>query len=165
MKKPTNEHMNYAKRIIRYIRGTIKFILVYENGKKSAVIHGYSDSDFAGDVGDRKNTSGQIFFLGSMGISWSSSKQKIVALSSCKAEYIAVTDAACQGIWLSRLIGELIGHEINPVTVKVDNQSTIILSKNPVHHSRTKHIDTRYHFIQNCVDYKKIFLNFVRASD
>ena len=92
---------------------------------------------------------GKYFFLGSMTISWTSSKQKIVALSSYEVGYIAGYDAACQGIGLSHLIVELRGSEINLLKTKVDNQSTITPSENPVHHSRTKYTDTRYHFARS----------------
>ena len=71
-------------------------------------------------------------------------KQKTVALSSCKAEYIAATSATCQGVWLNRLISELKGVEERPMKLLVDNQSVITLSKNPIHHNRTKHINTSF---------------------
>ena len=67
---------------------------------------GFSDSDLAGDVDDRKSISGSAFLLGSNLVTWVSQKQRVVALSSCEAEYIASANAACQGIWLSRLLGE-----------------------------------------------------------
>ena len=81
---------------------------------------GYSDSDMAGDVDDRKSTSGVLFFLGKSPVSWQSAKQKVVALSSCEAEYIAATMAASQGVWLSRLLADLTGEEETPATLKVD---------------------------------------------
>ena len=83
-----------------------------------------------------------------MAISWSSQKQSIVALSSSEAEYIAATTTTCQAVWMNRLIGELMNNEELKVKLMVDNQSAITLSKNLVHHNRTKHIDTRYHFIR-----------------
>ena len=85
--------------------------------------------------------------MGSSIVSWGTLKQKTVALSSCEAKYIAATTATSQGIWLNRLINELKGVEDKPMKFLIDNQSMITLSKNPVHHSRTKHIETRYHFI------------------
>ena len=103
---------------------------------------GFSDSDLAGDVDDRKSTSGSVFLLGSNLVTWVSQKQKVVALSSCEAEYIASASAACQGIWLSRLLGELLGIQAPKVKLLVDNKAAIALSKNPVHHDRSKHIDT-----------------------
>ena len=83
-------------------------------------------------------------------------KQKTVALSSCEAEHIAATLATCQGVWLNRLISELKGVEERPMKLLMDNHSAITLSKNPVHHNHTKHIDTHYHFIRQCVEEKWI---------
>ena len=101
-----------------------------------------------GNVNDRKSTSGVLFFLDRSPISWHSAKQKVVALSSCEAEYIAATTAACQGIWLSRLLAELTEAAEAPATLRVDNKSAISLCKNPVHHDRSKHIDVRFHYIR-----------------
>ena len=97
-------------------------------------------------------------------MTWQSQKQKIVALSSCKSEYVAVTTAACQGIWLSRLLGEFRETETGAVKLKVDNKSAISLAKNPVMHDRSKHIELRYHFIRDCVEKKKIELEFVETE-
>ena len=90
--------------------------------------------------------------------------QKTVAFSSCEAEYIAATSATYQGIW-NRLISELNGVEEKPMKLLVDNQPAITLSKNPVHHNRTKHINTRYHFIWQCVEEKRIEVAFVKTED
>jgi hypothetical protein len=75
----------------------------------------------------------------------------VVALSSCEAEYIAAAVGACQGVWLSRLIAELTGRKLQKFRLPIDNKSAIELSKNPVYHERSKHIDTRFHFIRECV--------------
>ena len=147
MEKPSHEHLNAVKRVIRYVKGTADYGLLYKKGESNSELIIYSDSDFAGDVGYRKSTSGHIFFLGGMSISWSSQKQSIVALSLCEAEYIAATGATYQALWVKRLISELKHEEQKGVKLMVDNQSAITLSKNPVHHNHTKHIDTRYHFI------------------
>ena len=76
----------------------------------------------------------------------------IVALSSCEAEYVAATTTTCQGIWLARLIGELMNEEMISMTLMVDNKSAIALSKNPVFHNRSKHIETKFHFIRICLE-------------
>lgn len=87
-----------------------------------------------------------------------------MALSTYEA-YIAVTAAACQGLWLNQLISELRGEAEEALKLLVDNNLAIIISKNPVHHNRTKHIDIRYHFIRQCVQEKKIALEHVRTED
>jgi hypothetical protein len=81
-----------------------------------------------------------------------SNKRKVVALSSCEAEYIAAGSGACQGVWLARLLKELLGSESGAPVLKVDNKSAIDLSKNLVHHDRSKHIEVKYHFIRECVE-------------
>jgi hypothetical protein len=126
---------------------------------------GYSDSDLAGDVDNRKSTSGSVFLLGTSLVTWGSQKQRVVALSSCEAEYIASANAACQGIWLSRLLGGLLGIPTPQVKLLVDNKSAIALSKNPVHHDRSKHIDTRYHFIRDCVERGDVDIDHVSTAD
>ena len=118
---------------------------------KTALL-GYSDSDHGADVDGRKSTTGVLFFLGENIITWQSQKQKAVALSSCKAEYIAAVTASCQGVWLARLLAELKGEEADAVTLKIDNQSAIQLSKNLVFHDRSKHIDVKYHYIRECIE-------------
>ena len=97
-------------------------------------------------------------------MSWQSAKQKIVALS-CEAEYVAAAGAACQAIWLSRLIEELLGRDDGATRLCIDNKSAIALSKNPVFHDRSKHIELRYHFIRQCVDDSSIDVLYVRTSD
>ena len=129
------------------MKGTLNFILRYLKCQLRDTLIGYSDNDFAGDMDDRKIISGHVFFMGSSIVSWDSLKQKTIVLSLCEAKYIAATTATCQGIWLNRLIYEIKGVEEKPWKLLVDNQSAITLSKNLVHHSRTKHIDTRYQFI------------------
>ena len=84
-----------------------------------------------------------------------------MALSSRESEYVAAATAACQGIWLSRLLAELSNGEAEQVVLKVDNKSAIALAKNPVFHERSKHIELKYHFIRDCVEAKKIELEFV----
>jgi len=153
MEEPTTEHLAAVKRILRYVAGTLDYGCRYTRKKqKEAELIGFSDSDLAGDLDTRKSTTGVIFFLGDNIITWQSQKQKVVALSSCEAEYIAGTTAACQGVWLARLLGELKGKQEGASTIFIDNQSAIALSKNPVFHDRSKHIDVRFHFIRECVE-------------
>ena len=129
-------------------------------------ITGYSDSDFAEDINDRKSiTSGQIFFMGGLPITWNLVKQRVVALLTCEAEYIEVSSAACQSLWISRLISELVLVKENSVKISVDNKSALELTRNHVHHSRSKHIDTRHHFIRDCIEEGLIKLEYVTTED
>ena len=165
MEKPTTEHMAAVKHILLYVKGTLNLGCVYEKKEGILELIGYSDSDLAGDTDDRKSTSSLIFFLGSNPISWCSQKQKVVALSSCEAEYIAACAAACQGVWLGRLLADLLKTEVKKVVLKIDNQSAIALSKNSVHHERSKHIDTRFHYIRDCVESGMIEIQHVCTED
>jgi hypothetical protein len=119
----------------------------------------------AGDPDDRKSTSGTLFFFGECPMSWQSQKQKVVSLSSCQSEYMAAATAACQGVWLGRLLGDLLGSPPLVANLLVDNMSAIQLCKNPVFHDRSKHIEVRYHFIRGCIEDGTITVEFIGTED
>ena len=112
-----------------------------------------------------KSTLGYIFCLGTKPISWSSKKQKTVALSSAEAEYIATTDAACEAVWLRRILSDMQHKESTPTIIMCDNMSAIAMTKNPVFHSRTKHIEIRHHYIRNLVQKEEIKIEFVNTIE
>jgi hypothetical protein len=165
MENPSVSHWALVKQICRYVQGTLSFGCIYRKGEGEPVLLGYSDSDHAGDINDRKSTSGVIFFLGNNIVSWSSQKQKAVAQSSCEAEYLAAGAAATQGVWLSRLLGELKGKSPAKFNLLVDNMSAIALIKNPVHHDRSKHIDIKYHYIRKCYEDGMLDAQHVRTEE
>ncbi|GJT25495.1 hypothetical protein Tco_0895432 [Tanacetum coccineum] len=111
-----------------------------------------------------KGTTGIIFYYGESPISWSTQKQATVALSSCESEFIAATAAATQALWLKRLLSRLTHSDEEKITILVDNKSAIALMKNPVFHERSKHIDTKYHFIRECVERDDIQVEFVSGD-
>jgi hypothetical protein len=164
MEDPRQEHMAVMKHLLRYVAGTIDYGLAYTRGDAEFQLVGYNDNDMAGDVDDRKSTSGILYFLGGSPIAWQSQKQRVVALSSCEAEYIAGAAAACQGVWLRRLLQDVVGAGVPAPQLKMDNQSAIALSKNPVLHDRSKHIDTKFHFLRECVDGGEVRLAFVSTQ-
>ncbi|BBN68061.1 transposable element gene, partial [Prunus dulcis] len=106
MEKPTELHYQAAKRVLRYLKGTVDYGLFYKKGKSNELV-GFSDSDYAGDLEDRKSTSGHVFMLSSGAVSWSSKKQQVVTLSTTEAEFIAAASCACQAVWLRRILEEL----------------------------------------------------------
>ena len=114
--KPSKQHWTAIKRIFRYLKGTSNFGLLY-NGNASPSCVGYSDADWAGDVGDRKSTSGYMFLFGGTAISWKSSKQTSVALSTTEAEYVALAAAAQEAIWMQQLFSELLNTNIQETTI------------------------------------------------
>ncbi|RVW66685.1 Retrovirus-related Pol polyprotein from transposon TNT 1-94 [Vitis vinifera] len=148
MASPTEMHLQAAKRVLRYLKGTVDLGVFYQkegNGELMA----YTDSDYAGDVDDRKSTSGYVFLLSEGAVAWSSKKQPVVTLSTTEAEFVAAASCACQGVWMRRVL-EKLGHSQGKcTTVLCDNSSTIKLSKNPVMHGRSKHIDVRFHFLRD----------------
>ncbi|KAL8101414.1 hypothetical protein AgCh_033340 [Apium graveolens] len=161
MEKPTVKHQQAIKHILRYVRGTIDHGLVYKNERNEKFLIGFSDSDLAGDVVDRRSTCGMCFYLNKSLISWASQKQRVMALSSCETEYMAATTAACQSIWLQGLLEEISGQRVGPVILHVDNRSAMELMKNPVQHGRSKHIDVRFHFIRECIERGKLVVKYV----
>nr|CCI55340.1 PH01B019A14.9 [Phyllostachys edulis] len=165
MQRPTTEHQQAVKRILRYVAGTSDYGLHYPRCPGAAHFIGYSDSDHAGDIDTSKSTSGILYFLGKCPISWQSVKQQVVALSSCEAEYIAATTASTQALWLARLLGDLLGRDAEAVELRVDSKSALALAKNPVFHERSKHIRVRYHFIRSCLDEGSVRANYINTQD
>jgi hypothetical protein len=158
MQRPTTEHQQAVKRIIRYVEGTLDHDLYYLRCPGEAHIVGY---DHAGDINTSKSTSGILFFSKCL-VSWQSVKKQVVALSSCEAEYTAASTASTQALWLVRLLGDLLDRDTEAVELRVNSKSALTLAKNPVFHERSKHIRVRYHFIRGCLEegsFKACYIN------
>lgn len=165
MEEPRSSHLLAAKRILRYIKGTATFGLMYPSEQSHEELRGFSDSDWAGNPDDRKSTTGFVFYFGDTTFTWTSKKQPIVALSSCEAEYIAAASGTCHAVWLRKLLKELRLQQCSPTKFFVDNKSAIALAKNPVHHERSKHIDTRFHFIREQIKAGEIELVYIQSKE
>ena len=139
--------------------------LVYTQFGGEEILVGYTDSDLAGDLVERRSTGGMTFYLNGNLITWWSQKQKTIALSSCESEFMASTTAAQQALWLRNLISEISNKEPTAITLFVDNNSAIALMKNPVFHGRSKHIDIKYHFIRECVERGEIIVKRVGTNE
>ena len=148
MERPTEMHLFAIKRILRYLKGTANYGILYKK-EKEVKLTGWSDSDYAGDVDDRKSTSGYVFMIGESAIAWSSKKQPIVTLSTTEAEYVAAASCLCQGIWLRRILHHLNEEQKKATIIQYDNNSSIKLTKNSVMHGRCKHIDVGFHFLRD----------------
>lgn len=144
MNEPKRSHLLAAKRVLRYVKGTVNFGIWFpaDTGRNKDELKGFSDSDWCGDKLDRRSTTGYVFQFQGAPISWISKKQPVVALSSCEAEYIAGCYAACQAVWIDSLLNELGVNIQRPIKLMIDNKSAINLAKNPVSHGRSKHIET-----------------------
>eukprot|EP00253_Pinus_taeda_P029949 PITA_29949 len=132
---------------------------------KVVKLQGFTDVDWAGSPSDQKSTSGGIFNLVSAVVSWYSRKQRSVALSSAKAEYMAASQATCEAIWMQKILVGLFDQRMDPIVIYCDNQSCIKLSKNPVFHDRSKHIDIWYHHLQDCVVKRIMLLQYVSTKE
>lgn len=167
MENPTEMHLLAAKRILRYLQKTPELGLYYKKGEQSDLM-GFCDSNYAGDQDDIKSTSGYVFLLGSEAVLWSSKKQSIVTLSITEAEFVAATSCACQAIWLKKILEELKFSRImsdEPIAIYCYNSSDIKLSKNPVLHGRSKHIDVKYHFLRDLAKNGTIDLIYCKSEN
>ena len=160
MSKPGKEHWIAVKRVFRYLHGTSDYGLCYQGRPgldKVLDIHGFVDVDWAGDLDQRRSTSGYVFNLFGGAVSWMSKKQSVVALSTTEAEYMATTHASKEVVRLQRLCSSM-GLIQGAIRIDCDNQSAIFLAKNPAYHSNTKHIDVQYHFVRDMIEDKKVLL-------
>jgi hypothetical protein len=162
MQRPMTEHQQAVKRIICYVAGTLDHGLYYPRCPGEAHLIGYSDSNHAGNIDTSKSTSGILFFFGMCPVSWQSVKQKVVALSSCEAEYIAASTASTQALWLVQLLGDLLGRDTGVMKLRVDSKSALTRAKNPVFHERSKHM---YHFIRGCLEEGSIKAGYINTKD
>ncbi|GKC05160.1 transposable element, partial [Tanacetum coccineum] len=145
MAHPGKEHWNAVKRIFRYLKGTSDAGLIYDC-EHEYLVAGYSDSDYDADLNARRSLTGYVFTIRNSVVSWKATLQPSVALSTTEAKYIALTEAAKEGIWLKDFIEDL-GFPQDRATVFCDTMSAF-LAKDQVYHDRTKHTDVRYHFIR-----------------
>ena len=160
---PTTRHWTGVKRILRYLKGTSDLGLHYTSSDVDDLI-GYSDSDWAGNLDDRRSVSGYMFMLCGAPISWMSKKQTSVALSTAEAEYIALSTATQEAVWLRQLTSELRFEQTKPTVIYEDNQSAISLAQNPQFHGRMKHIDIRHHFVREKVTDGMIEIKYCRSN-
>lgn len=163
MAHPTQEAWLFLKRMLKYIKATQDFGIVSEISDIPLIA--WTDSDWDSDRNDRRSVSGYICFLYGVPVSWYSHKQATVALSTMESEYMAVTEAAKEIIWLRRLLADLGLAQEGPTTLFVDNKAAIDLAHNPMHHSRTKHIDIKWHFIREQIDANIINLSHVASAE
>lgn len=163
-KNPTAAHWSAVKRIFRYLQGTKDFKLQYEKDGDEKIT-GYCDADWASDVYDRKSCTGYVFLLQGGAISWRSHKQQTVALSTAEAEYMAMSSAAQEALWLQQLHAELGQEQSNPLVIFSDNQSAIKLSNNDCYLPRSRHIDIRYHFLKDHVNNFDIKFCYVKGEE
>jgi len=159
---PTQEHFDKALYICRYLVGTADYDLQYKRSGNGLIA--YADADWGSDTNTRRSISGNLVMLADGAISWTSKAQKTIALSSTEAEYMSISDASRQLVWIHSLLGEL-KIPIKSIPLCGDNQGSIFTAANPVTEKRTKHIDIRYHFIREVIDSGIVTLHFVETNN
>jgi len=149
MNKPGTDHCLAVKWIMKYVKGALRLNLTFTSNE-DFMIRGYYDSDYASDLDRSRSIIGYVFTVGGNTVSWKSGLQRVVALSTTESEYMSLTEAVKEAVWLKGLLKEF-GYDQKSVEIFCDSQSAIALSKNNVHHERTKHIDVKCHYIREII--------------
>ncbi|KAM6551197.1 hypothetical protein CsatB_001005 [Cannabis sativa] len=161
---PGQQHWFALKWTLRYIKGTLNMGIMF--GKESfakEIVNGCVDSDYASCIDTRRSLTGYVFTVFGGCVSWKSTLQKVVALSSTEEEYMAATEAMKAALWLKGFTSEL-GLNYDDITVHCDNQSALHLLKNPMHHERSKHIDIRLYFIRDIVTSNQVHVKKINTD-
>ncbi|KAK4400510.1 Retrovirus-related Pol polyprotein from transposon TNT 1-94 [Sesamum angolense] len=164
MSNPGTTHWEALKWLLRYLNGSNNSGIKFSKSSEGVKQVGYVDSNYANDRDSRRSTTSYVFTLCGACIRWKSQLQNIVALSTTEVEYIAITEAFKDALWLEGLLKE-IGFLKQKVTIYSDSQYGIQLCKNLVFHDRTKHIDVRYHFIRDIVGNENVNLEKIRSEE
>ncbi|CAM8922241.1 unnamed protein product [Rhodiola kirilowii] len=164
MSKPGKYHWYALKHVIAYVNSSAELGLCYSKSAVVSELIGYVDADFASDGDSRKSNTSYVFTLSGNCIVWKSRLQPLVAQSTTESEYVAICDACKEAVWLQSMLKETKLIEKNAV-IYSDSQSALQLSKNPVYHERTKHIDIKYHYIRSLVETGAVYLLKVDTAD
>lgn len=163
MSKPTQHHLIAAKRILRYLRGTLNLGINFQPGPLS--LSAYCDANWAGDPSDRSSITGMVVFLGGSPITWSAKKQPVVSRSSIEAEYRSLAITTAELYWLRMLLKDLGLYLYHPPILWCDNVSALALDFNPIFHARTKHIEVDYHFVRVKVLNRDMLIKYISIAD
>jgi hypothetical protein len=160
VQNPRDVDLNEVKRVIRYLKGTQELKLHLSSSNMSSELHAFSDSDWAESREDRKSHSGLYCFVNGGAIMWSCRKQSVTALSSAEAEYVALSETSKEVLWLRRIAEHFEIKSTGPTRVLTDSQSAMAMVENDRFSHRTKHIDTKFHFVKSLVEEKVIKLEY-----
>ena len=163
---PRKPHLEAAKHVLHYLKGTADLGLTLRcSGSESINLVGWTDSNWAQDADSHRSISSFFFKIAGGSISWSAKKQPTVVLSTVEAEYMAVTNATKEAIWLWVLLEDLGYPQTNATIIHADNQGCIALTHNTITHTHAKHIDICHHFIRKHVENKEINLQYCSTKD
>lgn len=162
---PSDEHWAHLKRILRYVKGSLDFGLVFRADKAAPLLEVFSDADWANDSSDRRSVSGGVFKVFGCTVSWLTRKQQTVALSSTEAELSALCTVTCHEMWLNRLLYDLGYSSKEPICVYEDNQSAMRIAEESKDFGRVKHIDVKFHFLRDLIRDGCIVLKYLPSAD
>eukprot|EP00253_Pinus_taeda_P026001 PITA_26001 len=174
MSKPGKEHSTAMKQVFRYLHGNSDYGLCYQGREildRVLDIHGFVDVDWAGDLDQRRFTSGYVFnlFGGAVSwmrpITWACKKRAAISLSSAEAEYRGAVEASKEALWLRQILSDFGFEQQHPTTLWCDNQSAIQLCKDPVQHQHNKHIELHMHFIRKLIHYHVLEVQYCSTDD
>ena len=165
--KPGAQNWRDVKRILRYVAGTRALGITFKRSPdpNAALLHGFADADWGGDLQQRRSTTGFIFKIAGGPVTWRSKLQATVALSTAEAEYLSAAEAAREALWLRSLLHDLGLPQDDATIIFDDNQGAIAMTVNSGLHQRTKHIDVRHHFIKQHVDEGRVILKYLPTED
>lgn len=164
MTAPKEKHWVATKRVLRYVKGTLDFGILYSKSKDPRLV-GFTNLDWAGFFDDKKSTSGYVFNLGTGVVTWTNKKQQAIALSSIEAKYQGTSKATCEAIWLRRMLLDMQMSQARPSPLFCNNQGMLKLAKNPNFHERTKHVKLHCHFIKQHVEDGSVMLQYCPIED
>ena len=162
---PGREHWTAVKHILKYLRRKRDYMIVYHGDELAPI--GYTDSDFQSDANLRKSTSGYVFTLGGVVVSWGSIKQSCIADSTMEAEYMVASEAVKEAVWLRKFLMELgvIANAVDPMIPYCDNSGDVAQAKEPRNHRKDKHIERKYHLVREIVQRGDIMVENIASED
>ncbi|XP_058445237.1 uncharacterized protein LOC131426484 [Malaya genurostris] len=162
---PTEVHWVHAKRVLRYSRGTLDLELVFAVEDSVPILEAFADADWANDAVDRRSLTGYVFRACGAAVSWLTRKQSTISLSSTEAELVALSTAACHGIWLVRLLKDLAKEPESPVVYYEDNQSTIRIVEDERDTGRLKHVDVKHRFVREEIQRGHVAVRYIPTGE
>ena len=161
---PRENHLMAVKRIMRYLKGTEDFVLYYKKTEKIN-LKAYIDTNWGGNIDDRETISGGALFLGKRLVTWTSKKQNCTSQSTAEAEYVATTTNCTNIVWIKHLLKGMKEEISEPMILYCDNTSAINISKNPVMHTKTKHITIKYNYVRKLVEDRQVNMEYINLKE
>lgn len=161
----TEEHWVHLKRVLRYLKGTIDYKMVYRRTESVEMLEAYADADWGNDPNDRRSVSGFVIKLFGSTVTWATKKQSSVALSTTEAELMALCQVSCEVVWILNLLNSVDVKVQEPVTVYEDNQPCISVTEEPRKHKRMKHVEIQNFFVRELVQNGRIQLKYLPTED